>query len=761
MVDLEGLVPPPSVVRLIEFLGSLGVTLEAPEGTARPIGIGIGHRSLSMARNLADRITASLTLLSLTGYTLTFGTRDVQDLRHWLVRAVVASERFSDPAHRPSSTQFEEAPTLSRSRRAAAPFFETDFAAYSRRQRSSRPISEMPWEEKADEVAVRQSQKRSPEVRPNWIESADLPTLLLAQQIVARSAMRAEADAETGAPTLRYRSPILSEDRHREDIEDISNPRPLSRRFLPNAPEAFEAAVSAPVRKTNLAATPALAFAQAVADKATGTASPIRSMAGGPIGQAAQAAFKAWPAADPRYGNLTLVAPPLRIASPKGERAGVAAELDWPQLQRRMTPFGFSEVEQLHAMLPAGTRALYPALPEATLGPSAFNVPLNAKAIESLIVDGFGPLPPAWADSPAMRLPMAPAMPLVARFSPYGTPGDSLEPEEEHRSANTVMFGGIPVSTPPRLTDDHPLAQTAPTRVDLRSAPSPMVRPWALPTLTQRISPAFGNLRAEPDVPAWSRAPHTAPIGISAAPSMMSRRDFTTPTYMPLATRVAPAPIAMPGGAQIRMSAPLFSPGPSFSPASRALEHTPGISMPSAVSTPLVTPTRIAVRPSHQTPTMPAPSAPILGNTGGTISPPTPAVLGEDRIGSRPETGAPPSLPMVRGGMPSFARPISLDASIDVHSSSYSMPSASTVIANRPTMPLASLSPREESLVVQRSGSAPAAPISSPTSAPAASATGGGGGKADDVNLLAGEVWSILKRRLAFEAQRAGRSQRI
>ncbi|RYG39669.1 hypothetical protein EON79_23975 [bacterium] len=154
---------------------------------------------------------------------------------------------------------------------------------------------------------------------------------------------------------------------------------------------------------------------------------------------------------------------------------------------------------------------------------------------------------------------------------------------------------------------------------------------------------------------------------------------------------------------------------------------------------------------------MPAPAAPLTMNMGDMLSPPSPVSFPEAR--SEPRIGA-ASPSIVRTGMPTFARPIQFDANVDVHASSVSAPS-STVMAKRPAMPLSSRPMAEDSLVVQRAGSSPTAPVSGASAPAGGSSAAGGGAKPDDVSLLAGEVWSILKRRLAFEAQRAGRSQRL
>jgi len=76
------------------------------------------------------------------------------------------------------------------------------------------------------------------------------------------------------------------------------------------------------------------------------------------------------------------------------------------------------------------------------------------------------------------------------------------------------------------------------------------------------------------------------------------------------------------------------------------------------------------------------------------------------------------------------------------------------------SMPLSAKKPEKgapKALAVQASKGDPATPAEAPGGTKSSSASGGGGGgKEGDVNLLANEVWSILKRRLAFEAQRAG-----
>ncbi|RYG44017.1 hypothetical protein EON79_15820, partial [bacterium] len=489
MESIEGLEPPPSIVRLLAFLESLGVPLQGAEEPAKA-PIGIGYDMLRMVLALVERTATPLALLSLTGYSLTMGTREVADLRQWLIRTEPPSEDVRAMAVRGPSPAFREAAPYSRTRRPSLAPVETEEASFAGKTRRLRPSSPAYREESKESLFAPRSS--APVGGAQWIDGSRLTTLLLAEAMVAR--MMPQTEMESPLPSLIYRAPrrrTTEGESFPEEGEGISKPRFLQRSPLGVADRESEIGI-APRFRTGEAATPALAFARTVEARAKGVA-PTRGEEGAfdqsptgvearatrasnvpgkartePIGQAAQAALRAWPSADPRYGSLTLVAPPLRIASAKEERAGAAAELEWPKLQRHLAPLGPSDVERLHAMLPPGTQALYPSLPAASLGPSAFNVPLDAQAIESLVVDGFGPLPPAWADSAAMRLPQAPAMPLIARYSPYGSPSGYDEAKEP--TANPVTLGGIPVSVPARLTDEHSLAQTHAMRGDLRAA---------------------------------------------------------------------------------------------------------------------------------------------------------------------------------------------------------------------------------------------------------------------------------------------------
>jgi len=79
----------------------------------------------------------------------------------------------------------------------------------------------------------------------------------------------------------------------------------------------------------------------------------------------------------------------------------------------------------------------------------------------------------------------------------------------------------------------------------------------------------------------------------------------------------------------------------------------------------------------------------------------------------------------------------------------------------KPPMPLAT-KPAEHTedkhLAVQAAPSTGAAPAESEGTPKAGSSPAGSQGVKDaEVGLLANEVWSILKRRLEFESQRAGR----
>jgi hypothetical protein len=86
--------------------------------------------------------------------------------------------------------------------------------------------------------------------------------------------------------------------------------------------------------------------------------------------------------------------------------------------------------------------------------------------------------------------------------------------------------------------------------------------------------------------------------------------------------------------------------------------------------------------------------------------------------------------------------------------------SRSTSTVAKPPMPLVEKRPEPEKeerpLAVQTSKGEPTTASGPGATQASTNAAGGKGSKDAEIGLLANEVWVLLKRRLAFEAQRAG-----
>jgi hypothetical protein len=236
--------------------------------------------------------------------------------------------------------------------------------------------------------------------------------------------------------------------------------------------------------------------------------------------------------ATPEMGQITLVAPPLQVASAQAERSGVAASVDWKTLAGGAGPLDEGSLARLKPALPNNAALLYPALTPGRLGTGAVNLPLSAPLVQSLLQKSYGQAAPGLATRAAdlgrAASGGAPAaMPLPAQIVPGKRPiGSSAgmlgHVDEEKGGAGALTeagqgqakrggvldFLGLPVRLAPSLGGGAELAR----ETAVRSAGSGPVRsqhtlrPEQFAPLRNRLFPAFHSMAVEPDKAAWRQA---------------------------------------------------------------------------------------------------------------------------------------------------------------------------------------------------------------------------------------------------------------
>ena len=286
-------------------------------------------------------------------------------------------------------------------------------------------------------------------------------------------------------------------------------------------------------------------------------------------------------AVTPEMGQMTLLAPPLQIASAQSERAGTAASVDWTTLAGGIGPLDEGGMARLKGALPAEASVLYPALPPGSLGKGAVNLPLSAPLVQSLLRKGYGQV---GADVAARAADMGagvsggkpPAAPLQASLVPTAkrpagsAPGLLGHVDEAKSGAGALAeagrgqaarggaldFLGLPVRLAPSLGGGSGLArETAARNAGLGPVrPQQTLRPERFAPLRNRVFPAFHSMTVEPDKAAWRKAAPALGLRDTSATTLLS-----PDARVPMQTPTAPHPASRP---QPSASSPSAAPRP-------------------------------------------------------------------------------------------------------------------------------------------------------------------------------------------------------
>ena len=311
-------------------------------------------------------------------------------------------------------------------------------------------------------------------------------------------------------------------------------------------------------------------------------------------------------AVTPEMGQMTLIAPPLQVASAQAENSGMAASLDWKTLAGGAGPLDEGSLARLKPVLPANAGLLYPALPPGRLGAGAVNLPLSSSLVQSLLQKSYPNTDSGMAVRAANLGSAASggtpsARPLPAQIVPSKRPmgagagvlghadeqkggaGALVEAGQGQAKRGGVMdFLGLPVRLAPSLSGGTELARETAVRTAGQGPVQSQqtLRPETFAPLRNRLFPAFHSMTAEPDQAAWRQA---APaFGLrDSKPTTILAPDARVPVQTPTSPR--PASIGQP----LASSRPLpLIPAPlhgGFSPGAAHITPPLGSSHPGGV----------------------------------------------------------------------------------------------------------------------------------------------------------------------------------
>jgi hypothetical protein len=586
---------------------------------------------------------------------------------------------------------------------------------------------------------------------------------------------------------------------------------------------------------------------------------------------------------NPYLGQMTLIAPPLRVASEEAEDSGTAVAFNWETLTKGQGALDARGLAALRRALPDDAQLIYPALPKGQLPAGAVNLRLAQPTVAHLLEAGYGV--PAGAEVAARAVSgtvasigaTPQAMPLTGQIvpgkRPAGTKASILPSREEKPGGELPQIGtrqakrggaldflGLPVSLAPSLGGRSEVREAVSSNV-ARDKIAKTIRPNVFGPLRHSLFPSFQSIEAEPDRQAWEKAapsfglrdskpmtvlapqarapmvtlstslpqiggeqppapgtfpqmhiaeaapvqrtveafggmpriPMLSPPTVSGGASglMPSRtpaslpwsaerahsfsgggqpvhqfRPISGPSIGPSAS--APAPPAAPGALPRGTfgESPAVSLRPASSPASGLL---PAIGAPafSPINQPRTTaPAPPVFAGAPATPSHPGPM-PSFGSPGGAH--PASRIPQRQPISmpsiSLPESAAMLSFPPPVGGGVDIPMPtMHLPAPPSVTSPGSGMRARTNLVSRAPAMLYTPPAPRVMTAPLALQRSVETGHVQSEAQAAARPAAGQGANRTEregqqgaEISLLATEVWSILKQRLATEAIRRGR----
>lgn len=257
---------------------------------------------------------------------------------------------------------------------------------------------------------------------------------------------------------------------------------------------------------------------------------------------------------NPYLGQMTLIAPPLRVASEEAEDSGTAMSFQWQSLAKGHRPLDPRALSALRQSLPEGSQLIYPALPKGQLPAGAVNLRLAQPTVAQMLATGYGVPPAAGVASRVINemeatLGASPTSePLTGHIvpgkRPAGTkpsllptgkqPGGALSrigSQESHRDGE-LGFLGMPISLAPRLGGRSEVREAVSSGVAQDTA-AKTIRPNVFNALRHLLFPSFQSVEAEPDQRAWHKAAPSFGLPDSKPTTVLSphaRTPLHTPT---------------------------------------------------------------------------------------------------------------------------------------------------------------------------------------------------------------------------------------
>jgi len=231
----------------------------------------------------------------------------------------------------------------------------------------------------------------------------------------------------------------------------------------------------------------------------------------------------------PQLGQVTLMAPAVRVASDRMRTAGSAVAFEWEDLARGAAPLDAETLVSLRTALPEGTELIFPSLPTGQLPQGAVNLTLSPELSRQLMAGGFGlDAPIVAAESSAMALATTGGLPggatlmgsLVPGVLPMGRGASILDSElvgplgalgeagyGQARSGGVLDFLGMPVRLAPTLGTSLEVRDELAFRQSLSDpGQSPILRPDEFGGLRDRFLAGFYSADVEPDRFSWQKA---------------------------------------------------------------------------------------------------------------------------------------------------------------------------------------------------------------------------------------------------------------
>ncbi|MCC7229670.1 MAG: hypothetical protein IT203_04700 [Fimbriimonadaceae bacterium] len=547
--------------------------------------------------------------------------------------------------------------------------------------------------------------------------------------------------------------------------------------------------------------------------------------------------------ADPLYGQLTLIAPPMSVVAPG---SASALKLDWRDMAKGSQQLDFESLATLATTLPPGSKAMYPAMDPRQLTRGAVNLRLTPNLISGLAQMGFGAgkmvdphrsvkmVNDYYGGTPPVRRLPAALTPVSRPGRRRGSQNPDLLPQggigqpadEPGRRMRFIDYLGLPIYLSETFSTTPDLEQEIHSRISTEFMPrAPLLSPLAFFNLRNRMLPGFHGIDAKPELGSWRRSSPDYERAGSALASMLNKGirsgtmgDGMTHAAAPIARTAAPKIPILPGpvknnlamsalpmlaGSALASPSPIGGVGqsataprpPSVGSAPQGAGSIPRFIRPSGRAAPIsgtmpaisMGATEADTPPKSQGATGMQPahlSSPTTIRPHITIAPEKPAgkPLGAVAPKQESKTSQPIAHPVVVEGpkappktappMPLTPRPAQTPAPKPQSQEAAPQPKLAEMPADRTTS--SGLKPPQMLVAPHKPipgpsiGTDPLAVQTGETPRGGASTDGGSSKAAEaaekkdtglpgsEINLLANEVWSLLKRRIAFEAQRAG-----